>query len=182
MLTTMPRTIPRHGLSEEEILSHFDELKKADTDWRGGRAFSLVYSAGEEHEAFLKKAHQAFFSENALNPLACKSSRRLELETVRMAANLFHGGRDAVGSLSTGGTESILLAVKAAKTRAQSNRSLSKPNMVVPETAHVAFDKAGAYFGVEVRYARLRDDYLDSVSELAERLPIRRRRKRQHIK
>lgn len=153
---SMSLTIPARGLSHDEILERLKELREGDADWKDGRVFSLVYYAGEEHHELVKKAHNLFFSENGLNPMAFKSLRRMEAEVVRMTAAMLNGGPSTVGTMTSGGTESILLAVKAARDRARKrNKKLTRPNMVVPETVHVAFDKAGQYFGVEVRYAKL---------------------------
>src|SRR5436853_634166 len=81
-----------------------------------GPPWSLVYNAGEEVEELLKQAYLAFFSSNALNPMAFPSLRRFETEVLAIAADLLHGGDSAgggaAGSMTTGGTESILLALK----------------------------------------------------------------------
>lgn len=142
-------------------------LRGEDADWKGARTFSLVYHAGEEHERTLKAAYEMFFSENALNPMAFKSLRRMEAEVVRMAANLFHGGPSAVGTMTSGGTESILMAVKAARDRGKGKlKKGARPSIVAPETIHPAFDKAAAYFGLDIRYARLGPDYRADVRDL----------------
>ncbi len=93
----------------------------------------------------------------------------MEAEVVRMTASMLNGGPSTVGTMTSGGTESILLAVKAARDRARKrNKKLTRPNMVVPETVHVAFDKAGHYFGVEVRYAQLDAEMRVDVADMAE--------------
>ncbi|MBK9070876.1 MAG: aspartate aminotransferase family protein [Myxococcales bacterium] len=146
------RTLPLTGRPHDELLGELKALGAADVNWRDGRVFSLVYHAGDAHSAFLKQAHNLFFSENALNPMAFASLRRMESDVVRMAANLFHGDDNVVGTMTSGGTESLLLAVKAARERARKHSPwIRRPEMVVPTTAHVAFDKAGYYFGVRVR-------------------------------
>ncbi len=141
-----------------EILEELESFRQGDADWRGGKVWSLVYHAGDEFSAFLKKAHNLYFSENALNPMAFKSLRRMEAEVVRMTASMLHGGPEAVGTMTTGGTESILMAVKAYRERGK-KRGISRPELVMPETAHVAFEKAAHYFQVKLKKAPVRRDF-----------------------
>lgn len=166
----MSVTLPARGLPHDEILERMKELREGDADWREGRVFSLVYHAGDEHSELVKRAHNLFFSENALNPMAFQSLRRMEAEVVRMAASMLHGGPDTVGTMTSGGTESILLAVKAARdlARHKKGNKLTRPNIVVPETVHVAFDKAGHYFGCEVRFAKLDKTMRVDVADMAQ--------------
>ena len=137
--------IPKTGRNAEEVLSDLRERTKVDTDWRGGRVFSLVYHAGEEHEQLLQRAHAMFASANLLNPMAFKSLKQLESELVEMAGRLFHCS-GAVGAVTSGGTESILCAVAAYRDRA----GVRKPELIAPTTIHPAFDKAAHYFGVKL--------------------------------
>ena len=81
--------------------------RAGDADWKDGRTWSLVYYAGEAHHEFLKAAHNLFFTENALNPMAFKSLKRMEAEVVQMTASMLHGGPETVGTMTSGGTESI---------------------------------------------------------------------------
>ena len=151
--------IPDQGLSPEEVLGHMNDLRSNDADWHSGQTWSLVYHAGDEHSAFLKEAHGTFFSENALNPIAFPSLRRFEAEVVRMTATMLNGDDNVVGTMSSGGSESILMAVKTYRDRARDlHPEIKRPEMVLPLTAHAAFLKAGHYFGVEPVLVRLADD------------------------
>lgn len=145
-------------------------MRAEDADWRGGRCFALVYSAGEAHEKLLKEAHQTFFSENALNPMAFKSLHRMETEVVSMMTKLLHGGPNATGTMSSGGTESLLLAVKTYRDLARAKRPrLSEPEIILPRSAHVALEKAAHLFGLRVRHADLDDGFrvrVDHVKKL----------------
>lgn len=157
---TEQRELPLEGVARDTVLERLAEAGAKDADWRGGKVWSLVYFAGDEHHAFLKEAHATFFSENGLNPMAFKSLQRLEREVVRMSASMLHGPADAVGTMTSGGTESLLLVVKAARDRARKRRPwIRNPEVVLPETAHVAFDKACHYFGVKPRWAPVGPDY-----------------------
>jgi sphinganine-1-phosphate aldolase len=168
--------LPDAPTPHRALLSTMDELRSKDADWRAGRCFALVYDGGDAHNAFLKQAHNAFFSENGLNPMAFQSVRKMEADVVRMAANLFNGDDEVVGTMTTGGTESLLLVVKAARDKAKKERRLvTAPEMILPTSAHVALDKAAHYFGVKVRWAPMRDDFrvdVDAVRRLINRNTI----------
>src|SRR4051812_34836132 len=107
----MPKAMPRTGRDPDDILQEMASLEAADTNWRGGRVFSLVYHAGEAHERLLERSHSMFASANLLNPMAFKSLKRMEAEVVQTSAALMHGPASAVGAMTSGGTESILLSV-----------------------------------------------------------------------
>ena len=156
----MTRTsIPLQGRSHNDVLTEMGGFRADDANYKDGRTWSLVYYTGEEHSDFLKKAHNTYFSENGLNPMAFKSLKRMETEVVQMAAGMLNGGEDAVGTMTSGGTESLLMAVKAARDRARKLRPwIRRPNMVLPRTIHVAVDKAAHYFGVKARYVDIGPD------------------------
>lgn len=151
--------IPSKGGTPEEILAKMKAAGANDARWRDGRVFSLVYYAGEEALALLKDAYMMYFSENGLNPSVFPSLRRFEAEVVAMTAHLLGGDAEVTGTMTAGGTESILMAVKTAKTFAQETRpEIKAPEMVVPLSAHPAFDKAAHYFGVKMIHTPLKDD------------------------
>lgn len=152
--------IPSTGKDPRELLQSMQNARDEDTHWQSGRAFCLVYHPGEEYAQPIKEAYNMFFSENALNPTAFPSLRRFESEVVRMTADLFNGGEEAAGTMSSGGTESILLAVKTAREWARVNRpQISQPEVIIPASAHPAFMKAVHYFGLKVVLAPVRDDF-----------------------
>lgn len=142
--------IPENGRSTEEILRELATRGEGDADWRGGRVFSLVYHAGEAHEELIHRAHALYASANLLNPMAFKSLKQMEREIVQSAGALFHCG-GAVGTVTSGGTESILCAVAAYRDRARKKKPwIRSPEIVVPKTIHPAFDKAAHLFGVKL--------------------------------
>ncbi|MBL4849097.1 MAG: aspartate aminotransferase family protein [Planctomycetes bacterium] len=146
--------IPDQGRETEELLAEMASFEEGDANWRSGRTWSLVYHAGEEHSALLKRAHALYASTNALNPIAFKSLKRMESEVVEMSAELMNGAPGVVGTMSSGGTESILLACMAARERA----GVRRPEIVAPKTIHVAFEKAAHYFGIKLRLAPIGRD------------------------
>ncbi|HSK01846.1 MAG TPA: aminotransferase class V-fold PLP-dependent enzyme [Kofleriaceae bacterium] len=154
----VPARIPERGRPAEEILAELAARAGRDADWRGGRVFSLVYHAGEAHEHLLQRAHALFASANLLNPMAFPSLKGMERELVEMAGRLLHCA-GAVGTVTSGGTESILCAVAAYRDRARRERSwIRRPELVVPSTIHPAFDKAAHYLGVRLVKVPIRPD------------------------
>ena len=138
-----------NGKSREEVLGAMKVMRERDAKWKDGRVFSLVYYAGDDVLELLHDAFFQFFSENALNPTAFPSLRRFETEVVSMVGELL-GHPTVAGTLTSGGTESILMAVKTARDWAKKHRPQAKhPKMLLPMTIHPAFDKAAHYFGVE---------------------------------
>lgn len=139
---------PIKGRDKTALLEDLKSFKNSDLAWKKGRAFSYIYYADPQITALLSKAYEIYFSENALNPTAFPSLRKMEIETVAMCKSLFNASPDAAGVMTSGGTESILMAVKAAKNFAQ-KKGITKGQMIMPITAHPAFNKACDYFDVE---------------------------------
>ncbi len=141
--------IPERGASRQEVLEQLERFRDGDMPWRDGRTWAYVYDPGREAEAVIKEAFASYLSENALDPTVFPSTLRMENEVVAMAAAHLSGDAEVVGNFTSGGTESILLAVKAARDRARTERpELALPEMVLPETAHASFQKAAHYLGV----------------------------------
>ncbi len=160
-------TIPAQGYDKQRILEEMEAFRHRDADWRGGRTWSLVYSAGEEHSAFLKKAHNKFFSENGLNPMAFKSLKRFETDVISAMAKLLNGPEGTVGTINSGGTESILLAMHTYRERSRRKKPwVRTPEVVIATTAHPAFDKAAHYFGIKLRKAPIDDDFRVNVGAI----------------
>ena len=162
--------LPKTGVPRRQVMDQMRERKQRDADWRGGRTWSLVYPAGEEVDAMLKQANDLYLYENALNPFRFPSLREMEIDVVEMTAGLLHAGDDAGGAMTSGGTESILLAVLSARERAKAERGVDRPNMVVPFSAHPAFAKAAKVLGLELRQVPLNADHRASVSEAEARI------------
>jgi glutamate/tyrosine decarboxylase-like PLP-dependent enzyme len=124
--------------------------KRQDADWRAGRTWSLVYPAGHDVDEVLREAAELYLYENALNPFRFPSLRQMEMDVVGMAADLLHAPPAAGGCMTSGGTESIGLAVKTARERARAERGVERPQLLAPLSAHPAFAKAAHYFGLEL--------------------------------
>jgi sphinganine-1-phosphate aldolase len=154
-------SIPEHGTDRDRLLDEVRAAASGDVDWHGGRTFSLVYHHSDEHHAFLEQVVGSFLSTNALNPLAFQSLRRFEAEVVRMTADLLGGDASTAGTMSAGGTESIILAIKTYRDRARREKRLPEgvqANIVLPLSAHPAFLKACHVLDVEPRVIGLTED------------------------
>lgn len=124
----------------------------SDVRWRDGRTAVYVFNAGPEVEQVQKEAYALFQSENGLGPAAFPSLKRMEEEVVGFGLSLLHGPEEASGVITSGGTDSITMAMKAARDYARKARGVTGPlNIVLPRSAHPAFDKAAALMEVEVR-------------------------------
>jgi sphinganine-1-phosphate aldolase len=142
--------IPHTGLSKQEILSTLQAFKVRDMDWKAGRVWCYVYNPGEDPAEVTREAYLSFLTENGLDPSVFPSMLKLETDVVRMVINLLRGDSNAVGHLTTGGTESIMLAVKTARDQARAEKPhIKEPEMVLPKTAHAAFHKAAHYLSVK---------------------------------
>jgi sphinganine-1-phosphate aldolase len=147
-----PSGLPVSGLAEDELFARLERFREHDLDTRGGRTWAYVYDTGRaEIDRVAERAYVAFLHENGLDPTVFPSLLGLENEVVGIALAHLGGGPDAVGSFTSGGTESCMLAVKAARDHARAERAIGRPNLVLPATAHAAFHKAATYFDVEAR-------------------------------
>jgi sphinganine-1-phosphate aldolase len=147
--------IPQHGLAREDVLAQLLAMKQDDQDWRGGRVFSLVYSAGDEVHELLQDALSLYSAENGLNVLAFPSIGLMQHDIIQNTATLLGAAEPASGGavegfLTSGGTESLLQAVKTARDVARKERGIPLPQIVAAESAHAAFTKAADYFDVEL--------------------------------
>jgi glutamate/tyrosine decarboxylase-like PLP-dependent enzyme len=161
--------LPKTGTSRAAVLEELRKLHDSDTNWHEGRTFSLVYHASDEHTEFLKKAYSIYFHQNGLNPSAFPSLRKFEAEVVSMAANLLGGGEHAAGTMTSGGTESIMMAIKTYRDWAREKKGITAPEMIVPVSIHPAFDKAAHYFQVKMHKAPVGPDFrvdLEAVRKL----------------
>jgi glutamate/tyrosine decarboxylase-like PLP-dependent enzyme len=162
--------IPTNGRKADAILAELRDKAHGDTKWKQGRVFSLVYKvpgeAGDAHDELLQKAHALYASTNLLNPMAFTSLKKMEREIIEMAGGLFHHSA-AVGTVTSGGTESILCAVAAYRDRARAKKPwILRPELVVPTTIHPAFDKAAHYFGVRLKKVPVGADFRADVKAM----------------
>ena len=167
--------LPEHGSDAEAVLARMGELRADDRDWRGGRVFSLVYSAGDDVHDLLGRASGLYSAENALNTMVFPSLGWMQHDIVTITAGLL--GADAVeaegsgrvrGFLTSGGTESLLQATKTARDWGRAERGTTRPNMVLATSGHAAFEKAAHWFDVESRRVPVGPDYRADVGAMAD--------------
>lgn len=155
---------PRSGMAPQAVSAALEEMRSDDADWRDGRTWSLVYFAGEAHEAVVKDAYLRFFNENALSPTAFPSLQRMERDVVWAMLDLLGADPEhAGGTMTSGGTESIILAVKAYRDTAK----VDDPSIVIPSTAHPAFVKAGELLGVRPKIVPVGPDLMADLDAMA---------------
>jgi glutamate/tyrosine decarboxylase-like PLP-dependent enzyme len=157
---------PEKGQSKDEILEALRAKRTRDARWQDGRTFGMVYDGGPSVHEVAEAVAVEFLHENALNTQAFPSLGEIQSEVVGACAELFHGDT-AAGFMTSGGTESILMAVKAARERGKAERGITQPEMVVPESAHAAFHKGAHYFGLKVHKVKVRDDWRADVDAMA---------------
>lgn len=162
----MAKTLPKTGTPREAVMQQLKALHSDDAKWKDGKTFSLVYFAGDEVSLLLKEAYGEFIAENGLSPVAFPSLRQMECEVVSMAAGLLGGDDDVSGTMTSGGTESIMMAIKAAREWGKKVKGIKRPHLIVPASAHPAFDKAVHYFDVDCDHAPLLPDYRVDVAAM----------------
>lgn len=147
--------MPRQGIDAAAVQAQLRELKLGDYAWRQGRVPLYVYHHTDELQRISEQAYLEYFTENALGQgTVFPSVKALEAEVVGMATDLLGGGPCSGGTFTSGGTESIFLAVKAARDRA----GVPDPKLVLPLSGHATVNKAASYLGVEVVRTPLRSD------------------------
>ncbi len=165
----MKKSLPKTGYDRQDLMQMITEARKHDVDWHTGRLFGIVYFLNEELLQLVTDAYAMFLSESPSKPQYWPSLKRFEEEVVSMVLELFHGGRTAAGTMTSGGTESIFLAVKAARDWMKANRRrISNPEIVLPRSAHPAFDKSADYLGLKIIRVPVREDFRADISAMAD--------------
>ena len=159
--------LPEVGLAKDEIVSLLETKRANDARWQDGRTFGMVYDGGQSVHEVAEAVATMFLNENALNTAAFPSLAQIQSEVVGAAAELLHGPPTAAGFMTSGGTESILVSIKAARERGKAERGITAPEMVVANSAHAAFHKAAYYFGLTVRKVPVGPDFRADVDGMA---------------
>jgi len=144
--------LPRNGCTLEWILDAMEQMDReapSQTDYRDGKLSGAVYHGGDDMERVLVAAFQRYCVSNPLHPDVFPAIRKMEAEVVAMCLRMYNNPTGA-GATTSGGTESILMSVKTHRDWARAVKGISEPEMVVPASAHAAFDKAAAYFKIKL--------------------------------
>ena len=151
--------IPEKGRKKTDILEELATMaQEENAKWETGQVSGTFYHAGEEHRAFLNKVFALFSHENTIQFDLCPSMSKMESEIISMTAKMLnadaaktHSPQDQVcGTVTSGGTESILMAMKVYRDWGREAKGISAPEIITPHTAHPAFDKSGEYFGIKI--------------------------------
>jgi glutamate/tyrosine decarboxylase-like PLP-dependent enzyme len=163
-------SLEQHGRSVEEIMQELEAKRREDVRWEDGRTFGMVYDGGPGVREVAERAAALYLHENALNTKAFPSLGAIQSEVVGWTAGLLNGPDTASGFLTSGGTESILCAVKAARERARIERGITDPEIIVSASAHAAFHKGAHLFGLKLHKAPVQDDWTADVDAMADHL------------
>ncbi|MFN0181315.1 MAG: pyridoxal phosphate-dependent decarboxylase family protein [Gemmatimonadales bacterium] len=157
------------GRSADEIRAELVAATSSDAVWKDRRNLRASYFAGDDVVAIATEAFTSCLGKNALyGALAYPSVRRFEAEVVEILLRLMRAPAAASGSITTGGTESIFMAVKTARDWARAERpAATRPTVVVARTAHAAFDKAAQLLGLTVRRMTASPDYRADIDGMA---------------
>jgi glutamate/tyrosine decarboxylase-like PLP-dependent enzyme len=163
------RRLPKDGFQKERILSILSNLiRNEDKSWKSGRVSGAVYHGERSLITFISKVHKLYSQSNSLHIDIWPSLTKFEAEIVSMVASLMHADESARGSVTSGGTESILLAVKTYRDHFKKEKGITEPNIILPLSAHAAFSKACEYFGLRPVYIPLNYDYQVDVEKIKE--------------
>ncbi|CCG80622.1 putative Sphinganine-1-phosphate aldolase BST1 [Taphrina deformans PYCC 5710] len=151
------QNLPTKGMSKDQLQIELKKLHDmgGETDWESGKVSGAIYHGGKDMGELLSSAYSLFSLSNPLHPDVFPGVRKMEAEVVQMVLNMFHAPTNGGGTTTSGGTESILMACKAARERGRIEKGITKPEMIVPITVHAAFDKAASYFGITLHHIKV---------------------------
>ena len=160
------REIPDEGISRDRVVAIMEELREKEAaKWKDGFVSGAVYHGDEGHIDFLNRIYGLNSQSNPLHSDVWPSAAKFEAEIVSMTARMLGSSAegDICGVVTSGGTESILLAMKTYRDRARETMGIRAPELVVPETVHAAFDKAAQYFGIRIHHVPVKADFTADV-------------------
>lgn len=170
--TTTHKAIPDVARDREEVLAEISDMaRREDAIGDEGQVSGSLYCGDHEHYAYLGQVFSQFSHANVLQRDMYPSATKFEAEIVAMALDLLNGaaaGPGACGVVTSGGSESLITAMYSYREAARDERGVTRPNIVMPNTAHVALDKGGHWMDVEVRHAPLAADFRVDVGAMAD--------------
>lgn len=170
--TTAYRQIPAEPRNRADVLAEINNLAlQEDAIGDKGLVSGSLYCGDHEHYAYLGEVFSRFSHANVLQRDMYPSATKFEAEIVAMALDLLHAptvGSEACGVVTSGGSESLITALYTYREIARQQRGVTKPNLVLPVTAHVALAKGGHWMDIEIRHAPLATDYRADVTAMAE--------------
>jgi glutamate/tyrosine decarboxylase-like PLP-dependent enzyme len=161
--------LPKEGIPKQEILELLSKiLNEENYKWEKGFVSGAVYHGGKDHIDFLNNVYAISSQVNPLHPDIWPSVLKIEREIIEIVSKILHGNEAVSGSVTSGGTESILLAMKAYRDWARKVKGIYEPEIILPTSAHVAFDKAANYFNIKIKYVNLNENFEAKIEEIKE--------------
>jgi sphinganine-1-phosphate aldolase len=170
------RSIPADGLGRSEVLQLMEGLReKEEARWKEGFASGAVYNGDTEHIDFVNRIYALHSQTNPLHPDLWPSAAKFEAEIVAMTAHMLNGEHvgapigsetGVCGSVTSGGSESILLAMKTHRDWARATKGITQPEVVIPISAHAAFHKAAQYFNIKLQVTPLDSEFRADVTAM----------------
>ena len=161
--------LPNQGYAKKEILKQIQDITSLEESrWKDGYVSGAIYHGDQEHIDFLNKVYAIQSQSNPLHVDLFPSAAKFESEIVAMTASMLSAEKNSncCGTVTSGGTESILLAMKTYRDWAYKEKNIRNPEIIVPDTAHAAFDKAGEYFNIRVRRIPVNAEYKADVIKI----------------
>jgi sphinganine-1-phosphate aldolase len=144
-------SLPVEGMKMNDVIQELDRYSKmGKVDWNSGRVSGAIYHGGKDIVRLSTDAFNKFTVSNPLHPEIFAGVRKMEAEIVSMVLRMYHAGEDAGGSVTAGGSESIMMAIKTHRDWARDMKGITEPEVVIPVSAHAAFDKGCHYFGIKL--------------------------------
>ncbi len=162
--------LPETGMKRDDVIGLMQKLSEFEAGrWKSGFASGAVYHGDDEYNEFLSSVYALNVASNPLHPDIWPSATKFESEIVAMTAGMLGADKTAdpiVGTLSSGGTDSILLAIKTYRDWARAEKGIAEPEIVAPVTAHAAFDKAAHYFDMKIVKVPVGPDFRADVAAI----------------
>lgn len=168
--------LPQDGWGRDKILNILTEMSEKERGrWESGFVSGGIYHGEKEHIEFLNQAYSLHSQSNPLHGDLFPSATKFEAEIVSMVATMMGKGKtsdelEPVGTVTSGGTESILLAMKTYRDKAFLEKGIKAPEMILPESAHAAFDKASQFFGIKQVKIKLNPDFTVDANEVRRKI------------
>ena len=161
--------LPKKGVERRNVLETMEDLRaQEEAKWKNGFASGAVYNGDQDHVEFVNRAYALHSQANPLHTDLWPSAAKFEAEIISMTAHMHNGAaagapvgseEGVCGSVTSGGSESILLAMKTYRDWARETKGITEPELVVPISGHAAFHKAAQYFNLKLRLIPVDDEF-----------------------
>ena len=150
-MTAHRPSLPQTGSAAEAVLAEMDRIRAGDTDWTSPRNLTASYFGGPDVAEVARAAYLKHIGDNVIQQAALHPSvRTYERDVVDFTLSLFSAPKGAAGTVTTGGSESIALALKTARDRARDLKGITAPEIIVPQSGYAVFDKLSQMLGIKV--------------------------------